>query len=512
MPDLVGSVLDTAASLGPQKAITVGRRTLTYDELGERVTRTIAGLREAGLAPGDRVVFSIRPGIDSIVLALAIAGAGGAAMFSDPGVGLELFQARVRTAGPRWVAAEPLLYALSHTRIGRRLGVTLPRYAELAPPRHHLRAGPWLPGTPFGARSLRALRRADASNGTLHPDQGLPAVITFTSGTTGSPKGVVHSRASLGAGLSAFADIARIQPGQTLLTDQLMIGIPALIAGAHWQFPAAGLDPAARPGRYLGMLQDADLFYAVPAAMRDLLDLLEREGRRIERTTLVATGAAPVLAPLLRRIDDRFPNARILSVYGMTEILPVAVADGHEKLARTTPGDWAGRLVGDVRARTDDDELVLRGPHQMTGYLGQDDATEVRTGDLARLTEDGVVLMGRRKDMFIRCDTNIYPGLYEPTIAALPGVRDTAMAGIADDIGDDRIVLAVVPDAGYDGPPDAQHPLAREVARALPSLIDAAALPDLVAVVPALPLSGRSRKLDRGELALLLQPLLTATR
>jgi len=256
------------------------------------------------------------------------------------------------------------------------------------------------------------------------------------------------------------------------------------------------------------MLRDADLFYAVPAAMRDLLDLLDREGRRIERTRLVATGAAPVLAPLLRRIADRFPNARILSVYGMTEILPVAVADGHEKLARTTPGDWAGRLVGGVEARTDDDELVLRGPHQLTGYLGGPTATEVSTGDLARLTDDGVVLMGRKKDMFIRGDTNVYPGLYEPTIAALPGVRDAAMAGVADDIGDDRIVLAVVPEAGHDGPPEARHPLARDVARALPSLIDAAALPDLVAVVPALPLSGRSRKLDRAELGRLLQPLL----
>ncbi|MGN6502994.1 MAG: AMP-binding enzyme, partial [Pseudolysinimonas sp.] len=86
--------------------------------------------------------------------------------------------------------------------------------------------------------------------------------------------------------------------------------------------------------------------------------------------------------------------------------------------------------------------------------------------------------------------------LYEPIIAGLPGVTDAAMVGIADEIGDDRIVVAVTP---------ATPGLADRVARALPGLIDAGALPDEVVALDELPRKGRSRKLDRARLAALLE-------
>ena len=95
---------------------------------------------------------------------------------------------------------------------------------------------------------------------------------------------------------------------------------------------------------------------------------------------------------------------------------------------------------------------------------------------------------------------NVYPGLYEPVIAGLPRVREAVMTGVPDEIGDDRIVVLVVP---HEPPPrpDPSHPVARSVARALPGLIDAGALPDLVVAVPDLPRAGRTRKLDRAAVA-----------
>ncbi|HEV7742174.1 MAG TPA: class I adenylate-forming enzyme family protein, partial [Pseudolysinimonas sp.] len=121
--------------------------------------------------------------------------------------------------------------------------------------------------------------------------------------------------------------------------------------------------------------------------------------------------------------------------------------------------------------------------------------------DLARLDGDRLTLLGRKKDMFIRGSQNIYPGLYEPIIAGLPGVADVAMVGIPDAIGDDRIVLALVPEHGT--PADQ---LVARVRRALPGLIDARVLPDAVVAVKDLPRSGRSRKLDRQALAVALAP------
>jgi acyl-CoA synthetase (AMP-forming)/AMP-acid ligase II len=212
-----------------------------------------------------------------------------------------------------------------------------------------------------------------------------------------------------------------------------------------------------------------------------------------------------VLRPLLARAFARFPGVTIRAVYGMTEILPVAIADGAEKLARAdSEGDYLGRLVPSVRARIADGELFLAGPGLASRYLAEKPLAEVRTGDLARLDGDELVLLGRRKDMLIRGTQNVYPGLYEPVIADLPGVREAVMTGVPDEIGDDRIVVLVVPELDPPASLDARHPLARSVAPALPGLIDAGVIPDAVFASPELPRAGRSRKLDRRAIARLI--------
>jgi acyl-CoA synthetase (AMP-forming)/AMP-acid ligase II len=209
-----------------------------------------------------------------------------------------------------------------------------------------------------------------------------------------------------------------------------------------------------------------------------------------------------VLRPLLERAFARFPGVTIRAVYGMTEMLPVAIADGAEKLVRAaSEGDYVGRLVPSVRARVDAGELVLAGPGLAARYLGEPPLTEVRTGDLARIDGEELVLLGRKKDMFIRGTQNVYPALYEPVIAGIAGVREAVMTGAPDEIGDDRIVVLVVPEVDPPASLDARHPLARSVARALPGLIDAGVIPDAVFASPEFPRTGRSRKLDRRAIA-----------
>lgn len=513
MTELVGAVLDAADARPGEPALTFARSTLTYGELARRIRAVAAGLRAEGLADRDRVLFSVRPGADAVVLALGIVHAGGTVVFADPGAGEALFRARTALAAPRWVAAESILYLASSRplrRIARRRGLELAPYARLVPDARHIVSGPRLPGVPVGAIPLRRLMRSNA-HGVAAPVTGdAPALVIFTSGTTDAPKAVVHSRAGLGAGLADFAAEVGIRPGQRVLTDQLMVGVPALIAGAHWTMPPYGASPGARPEHYLGLLPEAELLFAVPAALDAILRTLDR---RPELTPphldTIVVGGAPVLRPLLARVVERFPEARIRAVYGMTELLPVAIADGVAKLAAPAgDGDEVGRVVPSVTARIDDGELVLSGPGLALGYLAdlpQHPLTEVRTGDLARLDGDRLTLLGRRKEMFIRGTQNVYPGLYEPILAGLPGVADIAMAAIPDAVGDDRIVLAVVPEEDPPAEPTDAHPLLAQVTRALPGLIDAGALPDAVVAVGALPRSGRSRKLDRAALAELVR-------
>ena len=530
MTDLLDALLAACERTPDAPALTVRRTTLRYRDLAERIHRVSSSLTAAGMRPGDRVLFSVRPGLDGIGLALGIIHAGGTVVFADPGAGEALFRARAALAAPAWVAAEAVLYAASSgplRGIARRRGLALPDYATVVPDARHVYAGRWLPGVPRSAVSLRrwlsrarsarietgsevtgdrrpgrpsALASRQGPEMALAPSSSAPrsseALIIFTSGTTDDPKAVVHTRASLGTGLDDFAAAIAFVPGERVVTDQLMIGIPALIGGAHWVLPPAGTDPGARPEKYLRLLPTADVLFAVPAALDAILTLLDRRPELAPRLRAVLLGGAPVLRPLLQRTRARLPGARIHAIYGMTEILPVAIADGDEKLAFTGPGDLVGTVMPHIRARIDDGELVLAGEGLAPHYLGKAPLGELRTGDLARLDGDTLVLEGRAKDMFIRGTTNVYPGLYEPVIAGLPGIAEVAMVGVPDAIGDDAIVLAIVPGPGYDE---------AAVRRALPGLIDAAVLPDRIVTVDALPTAGRSRKLDRAALARMLQ-------
>ncbi|MER7129688.1 class I adenylate-forming enzyme family protein [Streptosporangium saharense] len=310
----------------------------------------------------------------------------------------------------------------------------------------------------------------------ISPDQ--PAAVIFTSGTTARPRGVVHTRRSLAAGLDLFREAFPLGPGDVVHTDQLMLGLPALLAGATWSLPGGGdlaEELAARKATHT---------FAVPVH----LDRLLRGTPKLPATLrYLLLGAAPAPAGVLRRAVGSGP--RVLSVYAMTEALPIAIASAEEKLAYPG-GDLMGAPLPGVGVRiADDGELFVSGPHLAQRYLGEEPLAEIATGDLARIDDGRLVLLGRKKDMILRDGVNIYPGLYEPAITALPGVAEAAVVGLADpETGDEEVVLAVVPAEGYD------ETLLR---KALPEIMDAPAIPNRIETIDAFPRSGRADKLDR---------------
>jgi acyl-CoA synthetase (AMP-forming)/AMP-acid ligase II len=190
----------------------------------------------------------------------------------------------------------------------------------------------------------------------------------------------------------------------------------------------------------------------------------------------VLLGSSPVTRPFLRRLLAAVPDsATVRCVYGLTETGPVCVADGREKAARDGDGDWVGRPQDGIEQRSGGEVEVraANSPPSLApgGWLP--------TGDLGRLDADGLVLLGRSKDMIVRRGVNHYPGVLEP--ALLERLPDAALIGVFDRRAEDERVVLVHTGAA---PAD------------LGALLGDA-VPDHVLALPELPRAGRQHKVDK---------------
>jgi acyl-CoA synthetase (AMP-forming)/AMP-acid ligase II len=306
-------------------------------------------------------------------------------------------------------------------------------------------------------------------------------VIVFTSGTTSRPRAVVHSRASLSAGMRAVHDLVRPSPDAPVLGGTFFVLLPSLAAGAPVALPARRPRGLARQLRRLA----PQATYLTPPALRAAL----AAGARF--TGRVYSGSAPVPAALLTAV--RAAGAReAWGVYALTEVFPAAAVESATKAAHASEGDLAGELLPGVSARVSAGELLLRGPSAAHRYLGEDPFDWVPTGDVATLRGSTVTLAGRAKDMILRRAENIYPGLYEPSLH-VPGVELALLVGVPTPDGDERLVAVVQPAPGVSEP-------AVRAALRTPLSRMGTARPDAV-LLARIPLSGRSRKPDRAATA-----------
>jgi acyl-CoA synthetase (AMP-forming)/AMP-acid ligase II len=323
------------------------------------------------------------------------------------------------------------------------------------------------------------------------------AVVIHTSGTTGLPRGVPLTMSPLSARSAAYAAPARLGSGDLFCAGGPLHHVAALgMAFVAWSL---GAGVAALPRfsvdawRWVQSVRPTHVLL-VPS----MIEMLLEAGELDAGMSTVIYGAAPIHPDTCVALLDALPDARLLQVFGQTEISPVTALtheDHLEALAhdRSVLGS-VGRPVQQVELRLEDQdgsgvgEVVVRADH---AFVHDPDGWH-RMGDLARQDADGFVhLVGRRGDMVIRGGENVYPVEVERVLARHPSVREVAVVGVPDRrLGE--VLRAVVVGADPAAPPDPAE--LRSFARAT---LPAFKVPEQWSVVDALPRSAAGKLLRR---------------
>jgi long-chain acyl-CoA synthetase len=304
------------------------------------------------------------------------------------------------------------------------------------------------------------------------PDPASPALITYTSGTTGKPKGAINTHAGLAYSAEVWADWYGLGPSDVAVAMAPLFHITGMMG--HLAAARAARCPLLltyrfEPGELLELIERWRGSWIV-GSLTAFIALLEHPDlgtRDLRSLTKIASGGAPVA----RGVVDRFERATgvyIHNAYGMTEstsaILlvpfgeraPIDREDGAVSVGVPVQGAEA-RVVSLIDGQDvepgEDGELLLRGPMVVPGYWARPDATEaairdgwLHTGDVARRDERGWFwIVDRVKDMIIASGYKVWPREVEDVLYLHPAVAEASVVGVPDDYRGETVRAYVVP-------------------------------------------------------------------
>ncbi|MDV3129988.1 fatty-acid--CoA ligase FadD5 [Mycobacterium sp. 21AC1] len=479
-----------------QTALRFLGHTTTWRDLDDRVSRLAGALRRRGVAFGDRVLILMLNRNEFIESVLAANRLGAIAVPVNFRMTPQEIAFLVSDCEARVAVTESVLAGVA-TAV-RDLDPTLSTVIVAGGSTEASPDSAVLGYDDLIAEDGAAVEPVDIPNDS-------PALIMYTSGTTGRPKGAVLTHTNL----TGQAMTSLFTTGADINNDVGFIGVPLFhIAGIGNMltglllgrptvlYPLGAFDPSA----LLDVLEAEQVtgIFLVPAQWQAVCSAQQAKPRDLKLRVL-SWGAAPASDTLLRDMSATFPGTQILAAFGQTEMSPVTCMllgdDAIRKLGSV------GRVIPTVAARIVDEnmndvavgdvgEIVYRAPTLMAGYWNNPGATAeafaggwFHSGDLVRQDEDGYIwVVDRKKDMIISGGENIYCAEVENVLAAHPAILEVAVIGRRDEKWGEVPVAVVALGGGADQPLSLgdlegflaerlaryKHPKALEIVEALP--------------------------------------------
>jgi long-chain acyl-CoA synthetase len=431
-----------------RQALLCDGRVVTYRDLWDATGKARGLLRGLGVRPGDRVLFVAENGSQVVPLLLA------ASELDAWAVPLNARMSAREVATIRSFAA-------------CRIGIYCAGDSGAAAG-HGEAVGAIRQETPLGPLAIGPLDPA-AEPEPVYPDKAhQTAVLVFTSGTTGEPKGVMLSHQALlymGGNMAMLRDIGADDVFYNSAPVSHAIGLGTVLMTAFWAGASAELVARFTPGHLIRALHEERItsVTGVPTLFARVLDHAAAIGAslRSRRLRIIAAAGAPLDLALKARIEQAF-GLRMGNSYGMTECNPVARSAGGvigNEVGAVQPGVEI-RLVredGSDALPGTPGEIWVKGPSLMLGYYCNPAATDavmrpdgrIATGDLAEMDETGALrIVGRTKDLIIRSGFNVYTVEVESVLSECPGVAMAAVIGRPVP-GNEAVVAFVQPLPGH---------------------------------------------------------------
>lgn len=453
-------VPDQAAIIIPPRRLH-SEKSLTFAELDALCDRLATGLSQHDIGPGRRIALMVRPGIEFIALTFALFRCGATIVLIDPGMGIRRFTACLEEVDPHGFVAIPLVHIVRQFQKKRFPSAT----RNVCVGRTWLRDAisyQTLERTPHNPASLPQVAATD------------PAAIIFTSGGTGTPKGVLYEHGMFAAQADLLQAQFQIQPGEIDLPGFPLFALFNAALAVTTVVPQIDPTRPARvdPRRILDPIRRYQVTQAFgsPALWNRVGRYCEQHNEKIPHLKRALSAGAPVPLHVLQRMQTALqaPDAALHTPYGATEALPVAVIDAPAILAETANASrqGAGTCVGhpfpqiDVQiiARTDQPlaelsqatllpageigEIIVRGPSVTRQYFNRPEATTLakipddatfwhRMGDMGYLDRQGRLwFCGRKAHVVLTAQGPMYSVPCEAIFNNHPRVYRSALVGV----------------------------------------------------------------------------------